>query len=182
MINTIKQKTLNALSFALIIFLLCVPITLLAQCKQILECAIAFGTIIFICNEFTHIGGYSALPILYVSLGLVSGFYFLHPCEYRILGKLINGMVFASLFSLLISATCSNLMFKKCLQKMGQFRSGIISIMIGVISDAILMSIFFAFEGSFGYRIILKIFVKDLIFKSLFGLLLVKMRNTFSIK
>jgi hypothetical protein len=90
---------------------------------------------------------------------------------YYIDGSIVNGLIFASLSSLMISLYWSTSALQKFSSKFSFVLSNTLSLIIAVIIDGILMSLFFAVNKNFSYLRILDIFSRELSYKILYGFL-----------
>jgi hypothetical protein len=149
-------------------FLLCVLTYLLNYCKSISECALVFTIIAITVNVITYIWG-KANSLQAVALAITVSFALLMKLPYYIEGHLVNGLVFASLSSLMVSLYCSTLAFQRFHSKFSFVLSNALSLIIAGIIDGILMDLFFAFNNNFGYARILDILVKELSYKAFYG-------------
>jgi len=149
-------------------FLLCAPTYLLNYCKTISECALVFTIITITVNAITFTYGKSksfrALALIIIVSATI-----LIKLPYYIEGHLVNGLVFASLSSLMVSLYCSTLAFQRFRGRFNFVVSNALSLMIAATIDGMFMSLFFAVNNHFSHLRVLDILVRELSYKMLYG-------------
>ena len=149
-------------------FLLCTLTYLLNYCKAISECALLFTMITITVNMITFTCGKSRS---FKALGLVIilSVTLLMKLPYYIDGHLVNGLVFVSLSSLMVSLYCSTLAFQRFRGRFNFVVSNALSLMIAATIDGMFMSLFFAVNNHFSHLRVLDILVRELSYKMLYG-------------
>lgn len=166
MINKIIGNRL----YITITLLLCVLTYLLNHCTKIAECSLVFTIIAIVVNTITFI--YDRLKSL-IGLGfaIVISFILLWKLTYYINGYIVNGLVFASFSSLMISCCFSTSAFLKFRNSFSFVVSNALSLIIAAIIDGLIMGLFFAINNNFSYSRILIIFNTELSYKMFYGFL-----------
>ena len=152
------------------ILLLCALTYLLNYCTTIYQCALVFTIIAITVNVMTAMGGrFKSLTGL-VSAIIIS-FALLWKLPYYIDGRLVNGLVFASFSSLIISLYFAVSAFARFYSRFGFVVANALSLGIAAIIDGFIMRLFFTINNNFSYARIMDIFNKELSYKILYGLL-----------
>lgn len=150
--------------------LLCALTYLLNYCTAISECALVFTMITITVNLITFTCSKSK-SLKGLAFAIVVSFTLLMQLPYYIDGSIVNGLIFASLSSLMISLYWSTSALQKFSSKFSFVVSNTLSLIIAAIIDGILMSLFFAVNKNFSYLRILDIFSRELSYKILYGFL-----------
>jgi len=165
MIDRMKNNKLYFSSIGL----LCSFTYLLNCCTAIYQCALIFTAIAITTNIITSIYGKSkALKGLVLSI-LVS-FALLWKLPYYIDGKLVNGLVFASFSSVMVSMYWLVSIFQMLRRKYNFVISNALSLGVAALIDGLIMGVFFIINNGFTYAKILNIFKRELFYKGLYGL------------
>lgn len=150
--------------------LLLVLTYLLNHCKTIYECALIFTAITMTVNTITAVRGkFKSLTAL--GLSVIISFALLWKLPYYIDGRIVNGLVFASFSSLIISLYFSVSAFARFYSRFGFVIANALSLGIAAIIDGFIMRLFFTINNNFSYARIMDIFNKELSYKILYGLL-----------
>lgn len=167
MINKIIGNTLYIFST----LLLCTLTYLLNHCTKITECALVFTMIAITVNTVTvSCGRFKSL--IGLGFAIVISFIFLMKLPYYINGRIVNGLVFASFSSLIISLYLSTSAFLKFRNRFSFIVSNFLFLIIASIIDGILMSLFFTLNHNFSYATILDLFKRELSYKILYGFII----------
>jgi hypothetical protein len=150
--------------------LLLVLTYLLNQCKVIYECALVFTAIAITVNATTALHG-RFKGLIGLGFTVVVSFALLWKLPYYIDGSLVNGLVFASFSSLIISLYFSVSAFARFYSRFGFVIANALSLGIAAIIDGFIMRLFFTINNNFSYARIMDIFNKELSYKILYGLL-----------
>lgn len=164
MINKIFNNKLYICSIGL----LCTLIYLLNFCTKIQQCALVFITIAIITNATTFFFGKSQSLRGLVFANIIS-FSLLWELPYYIDGQIVNGLVFASFLSLMISMYWSTSVFQKLTSKFSFVKSNALSFSIAAIIDGLIMGLFFIVNNNFSYPKVLDIFSRELSYKMMYG-------------
>ena len=89
---------------------------------------------------------------------------------YYIDGQIINGLVFASFVSLIISTYWSSLFFNNLKEKYSFLLTNFISIFIAAVIDGFVMGLFFLINNKFSILRIIDIFVREISYKTIYDL------------
>lgn len=162
--NKIQNNNLYICSISL----LCALTHLLNHCTAIYQCALVFTLIAIATNALTSSYGKSK-SLKGIATAIVISFILLRKLPYYIDGKLVNGLVFASLSSLLVSIYWSTSVFHKLTPKYNFVISNAFSLAIAAVIDGIVMGSFFMVNNNFSYGKILDIFSRELSYKILYG-------------
>lgn len=162
------DKTQNNKQYFLSIGLLCTLTYLLNHCTAIYQCALVFTVIAIMANALTY--SYGKLKAFKgLAVAAVISFMLLWKLPYYIDGKIVNGLVFASLLSLMISMYWSTSVFQKLTSKFSLVLSNALSLVAAAVIDGVVMGLFFALNNNFSYLRILNIFSKELSYKMIYG-------------
>jgi len=148
--------------------LMCFFTYLLNFCTAIYQCALVFTVIAITTNIVTFLYGKSK-SLKGLAFAIIISFVLLMQLPYYIDGKIVNGLVFVSLSSLMISMYWSTSIFQKLTSKFNFVISNALSLMSAAIIDGVIMSIFFIFNNYFSYSRILDIFSKELSYKMMYA-------------
>ena len=148
--------------------LLCALAYLLNFCTAIYQCALIFTIIAITTNAVTFTYGKSK-SLKGIAFAIVISFALLLQLPYYIDGKIVNGLVFASFLSLMISMYWSNSVFQKLTSKFSIAISNALSLIIAAIIDGFIMGLFFTLNKQFSYSRVLDIFSRELSYKMLYG-------------
>lgn len=149
--------------------LMCFFTYLLNFCTAIYQCALVFTVIAITINIVTFLYGKSK-SLKGLAFAIIISFVLLMQLPYYIDGKIVNGLVFVSFSSLMISMYWSTSIFQKLTSKFNFVISNALSLMSAAIIDGVIMSIFFIFNNYFSYSRILNIFSKELSYKMMYAL------------
>ena len=148
--------------------LLCALTYLLNFCMAIYQCALIFTLIAITANAITFTYGKSK-SLKGIAFAIVINFALLLQLPYYIGGKIVNGLVFASFLSLMISMYWSNSVFQKLTSKFSIAISNALSLVVASIIDGFIMGLFFILNNQFSYSRVLDIFSRELSYKMLYG-------------
>ena len=148
--------------------LLCALAYLLNFCTAIYQCALIFTIIAITANAVTFTYGKSK-SLKGLAVAIVISFALLLQLPYYIDGKIVNGLVFASFSSLMISMYWSTYVFQKLTSRLSLVMSNALSLIIAAIIDGFIMGLFFTLNKQFSYSRILDIFSRELSYKMLYG-------------
>ena len=148
--------------------LLCALIYLLNLCTAIYQCALIFTLIAIATNAVTFSCGKSQ-SLKGLAFAVLISFALLLQLPYYIDGKIVNGLVFASFLSLMISMYWSNSVFQKLTSKFSIAISNALSLVVASIIDGFIMGLFFILNNQFSYSRVLDIFSRELSYKMLYG-------------
>ena len=167
MINkTINNK--NKLYFCSV-GLLCALTYLLNFCTKISQCALVFTIIAITINAVTFLFGKSK-ALKGLAFAITISFVLLWKLPYYIDGKIVNGLVFASFSSVMISMYWSASVFQKLGNRFSFVISNALSIAVGAIIDGFVMGLFFIINNNFSYTRVLDIFTREVSYKIIYGL------------
>ena len=139
-------------------------ISLLNQCTAIYQCACVFTAILLMANaKMLHTGSKEAYK--YISAGIVMSL----PI-YMLSGSLSNGLVLASLVSLLISSFASIYIGNLVKDSYSLPAALIIALLAAASIDGLLMSAYFATQTNLSFYKVLSIFNRELFFKAVYGM------------
>ena len=164
MINKIVDNKLYICST----LLLCALTYLLNFCTAIYQCALVFTIIAITANAITFTCGKSK-SLKGIAFAIVISFALLLQLPYYIDGKIVNGLIFASFSSLMISIYWSTSVFQKLTRKFSIVISNALSLIIAAIIDGFIMGLFFTLNKQFSYSRVLDIFSRELSYKMLYG-------------
>ena len=146
--------------------LLCNLTYLLNFCTAIYQCALIFtliaittNAVTFTCRKSQSLKGLAFAVLISFALQL----------PYYIDGKIVNGLVFASFLSLMISMYWSASVFQKLTSKFSIAISNALSLVVASIIDGFIMGLFFILNNHFSYSRVLDIFSRELSYKMLYG-------------
>lgn len=148
--------------------LLCTLTYLLNYCASIYQCALVFSIIAAVLNVITHVKN-KELALKTLAIAVTVSFLLLWRMPYYIDGKLINGLVVASFMSLMISMYWSTIYFKKLCEQVTIGKANFLSLGLAAIIDGMIMGVFFVINNNFSYARILDIFIKEVSYKMLYG-------------
>jgi hypothetical protein len=139
-------------------------ISLLNQCTAIYQCACVFTAILLMVNaKMLHTGSKSAYK--YISAGTV-----LSLPIYMLSGSLSNGLVLASLVSLLISSFTSIYIGNLVKDSYSLPAALLIALLAAASIDGLLMSAYFATQTNLSFYKVISIFNRELFFKAVYGI------------
>ena len=150
--------------------LLCVFTYLLNFCTAIYPCALVFTIIALMTNAVTFIYGKSK-SLKGLAFAIAISFAMFWKLPYYIDGKIVNGLVFASFSSLMISMYWSTSFFQKIVNKYNFVISHALSLIVAAILDGVIMGLFFIINNQYSYARVLDIFSRELSYKILYGLI-----------
>ena len=148
--------------------LLCGLTYLLNFCTAIYQCALVFTVIAITANALTYSYG-KPRALKGVAVATLMSFMLLWKLPYYIDGKIVNGLVFASLSSMMISMYWSTSVFQKLIAKFSFVTSNALSLVVAALMDGVVMGLFFGLNNNFSYERVLGIFSKELSFKIIYG-------------
>jgi len=148
--------------------LLCSLTVLLNFCTKIYQCAFIFTIIAITINAVTFTYG-KRLSLKGLAFAITASFMLLWKLPYYIDGKIVNGLVFASFTSVMISMYWSASFFQKLIAKFSFAKSNFISLSIGSVIDGFIMGIFFVINNNFSYGRIADIFTREVSYKIMYG-------------
>jgi hypothetical protein len=163
--SNIFDKKVNIISFLILTGLT----YLLNFCNKIYECALIFTCIILVTNCITFISNRNN-SLKQLSLATLVSFIALFKMPYYIDGQIINGLVFASFVSLIISTYWSSLFFNNLKEKYSFLLTNFISIFIAAVIDGFVMGLFFLINNKFSILRIIDIFVREISYKTIYDL------------
>ena len=163
------NKTINNKLYFGSIGLLCALTYLLNFCTKIYQCALAFTIIAITINVVTFLCGKSK-ALKGLAFAIMISFSLLWRLPYYIDGKIINGLVFASFSSVMISIYWSASVFQKLESRFSFVISNALSIAVGAIIDGFVMGLFFTINNNFSYTRVLDIFTREVSYKMIYGL------------
>ena len=140
----INKITLNKLYIARTLFL-CILTYLLNYCTAIYGCAPVFTIIAIAVNTTTVLYG-RFKGLIGLSFAAIISFALLWKLPYYIDGHIVNGLVFASFLSLMISLYWSTSALQKFSSKFSFVVSNTLSLIIAALIDGLIMSLFFVFN------------------------------------
>ncbi len=162
-------KTKNNKLYFLNIVLLCALTYLLNIATAIYQCALVFTLIAINVNAITYLYG-KAKALQGLSIAVFTGFVILWKLPYYIDGRIVNGLVTASFSSLMISMYWSASVFQILNNKFPISISIALSLIVGAIIDGLIMGLFFMMNNNLPYERVLDIFIRELFYKGLYGL------------
>lgn len=137
---------------------------LLNFCTAIYQCALMFTIIGITTNSITSL--YSKSKSLYaLAFAIIVSFILIMKIPYYIDGKIVNGLVFASFSSLMISMYWSSAVFQKLINKFGFVKSNALSLILSSVIDGSIMGIFFIVNNKFSHSRVLDIFSREVSYK-----------------
>jgi len=148
--------------------LLCTLTILLNFCTKIYQCAFIFTIIAITINAVTFTYG-KRMSLKGLAFAIMASFMLLWKLPYYIDGKIVNGLVFASFTSVMISMYWSASFFQKLIAKFSFAKSNFISLSIGSVIDGFIMGIFFVINNNFSYPRIADIFTREVSYKIMYG-------------
>jgi hypothetical protein len=123
-----------------------------------------FTIIAITTNSITSL--YSKSKSLYaLAFAIIVNFLFLGKIPYYIDGKIVNGLVFASFSSLMISMYWSSVVFQKLTKKLDFIKSNALSLILASVIDGSIMGIFFIVNNKFSHSRVLDIFSREVSYK-----------------
>ena len=149
--------------------LLCVLIYLLNYCAAMYQCALIF-TMIAITVNVTTVSTGRLKSLTGLVLAIITSFALLWKLPYYIDGHLVNGLVFASFLSLIISLYFSTSAFTRFYSRFGFVIANVLSLGVAAIIDGFVMGLFFVINNNFSYARIMDIFNRELSCKVFYGL------------
>lgn len=155
------NKGFNNKLYIFSVVLLCVLTYLLNCCTAIYQCALIFTVIAITTNVITSI---------YDKPKALKGLAFSILVSFTLLWKLLNGLVFASFSSVIVSMYWLASIFQILHRKYNFAISNALSLAVAALIDGIIMGVFFAINNGFTYERILDIFKRELFYKGLYGL------------
>ena len=147
--------------------LLCVLTYLLNFCTAIYQCGLIFTFIAITTNATTFIYDKSK-SLKALAVAILISFALLQQLPYYIDGKIVNGLVFVSFSSLMISMYCTALVFEKLSITLNFIMSNALSISLAAIIDGFIMALFFLTKKEFSYTRVLDIFNKEVSYKIMY--------------
>jgi hypothetical protein len=123
--------------------------------------AITVNAVTFIYGKLKSLKG--------LAFAIIISFALLWQLPYYIDGKIVNGLVFASFSSLMISMYWSTSLFQNLTSKFNIVISNALSLTLAAIIDGLVMGLFFIFNNHFSYSRILDIFSRELSYKIVYG-------------
>jgi len=150
------------------ILLLCTLTYLLNFCTKIYQCAFIFTIIAIAINAVTFTYG-KRMSLQGLAFAIMASFMLLWKLPYYIDGKIVNGLIFASFTSVMISMYWSASFFQKLIAKFSFAKSNFISLLIGSVIDGFIMGIFFVINNNFSYGRIADIFTREVSYKIMYG-------------
>ena len=163
------NKGFNNKLYIFSVVLLCVLTYLLNCCTAIYQCALIFTVIAITTNVITSI--YDKPKALKgLAFSILVSFTLLWKLPYYIDGKLLNGLVFASFSSVIVSMYWLASIFQILHRKYNFAISNALSLAVAALIYGIIMGVFFAINNGFTYERILDIFKRELFYKGLYGL------------
>lgn len=162
------DKTQNNKQYFLSIGLLCTLTYLLNHCTAIYQCALVFTVIAITANALTYFYGKSK-TLRGIAFAIIVSFILLWKLPYYIDGKIVNGLVFASLSSIMISIYCSTSVFQKLTSKFSLVLSNALSLVAAAVIDGVVIGLFFALNNNFSHERVLDIFSRELSYKMIYG-------------
>ena len=165
MINKIFNNKLYICSIGL----LCALTYLLNFCTKLHQCALVFITIAITTNTITFFFGKSQ-SLKGLVFAIIISFSLLWELPYYIDGKIVNGLVFTSFLSLMISMYWSTSVFQKLTSKFSFVKSNALSFSLAAIIDGLIMGLFFIVNNNFSYPRVFDIFSRELSYKMMYGL------------
>lgn len=163
------NKTINNKLYFCSIGLLCALTYLLNFCTKIYQCALAFTIIAITINVITLLCGKSN-ALKGIVFAITISFTLLWKLPYYIDGKIVNGLVFASFSSVMISMYWSVFVFQKLGSRFSFVISNVLSLSVGAIIDGFLMGLFFVINKNFSYTKIIDIFTREVSYKMVYSL------------
>jgi hypothetical protein len=148
--------------------LLCILTYLLNHCTAIYQCALVFTVVAITANALTYSYGKSR-ALKGVAVATMISFVLLWKLPYYVDGKIVNGLVFASLSSIMISMYWSTSVFQKLTSKFSIVTSNALSLVVATVIDGFVMGLFFSLNNNFSYERILDIFSRELSYKLIYG-------------
>jgi hypothetical protein len=137
---------------------------LLNFCTAIYQCALMFTIIAITTNSITSL--YSKSKSLYaLAFAIIVNFVFLGKLPYYIDGTIVNGLVFASFSSLMISMYWSSVVFQKLTKTLGFIKSNALSLILSSVIDGFIMGVFFILNNKFSHSRVLDIFSREVSYK-----------------
>jgi hypothetical protein len=100
-----------------------------------------------------------------LAFAIIVNFVFLGKLPYYIDGKIVNGLVFASFSSLMISMYWSSAVFQKLTNKLSFVKSNALSLILASVIDGFIMGIFFIINNKFSHSRVLDIFSREVFCK-----------------
>lgn len=166
MINRIMTNKLYIASTLLLLVLT----YLLNYCTAIYQCALVFTAIAITVNTVTAMRGrFKSLTGL--GSAIIISFALLWKLPYYIDGRIVNGLVFASFLSLIVSLYFSTFAVLKFYDRFGFVVANALSLIIAAVIDGFVMGLFFTINNNFTYSKILDIFSRELSYKMFYGVL-----------
>lgn len=162
----IKSKKL----YLLIIGTLFISSYLLNQATEIYKCS-AIYTLIFVVSRVAQVTYGKTRAIYALIASLTGSILFLGKLTYFINHKAISGLVIASFIAVTTSILFSIITVER-LQNKHQLLSikvNLISLLVAAITDGIIMGTFFTFNSVLNYTDIMNIFIKETLYKILYG-------------
>lgn len=165
--NEILEPKMNNKLYICSTFL-CTLTYLLNHCTAIYQCALVLTVITITANALTYSYGKSK-ALKGVAFVITISFVFAWKLPYYVDGRIVNGLVFASLASVMISMYWSTSVFQRLTSKFSFVTSNALSLIVAAVIDGVVMGLFFALNNNFSYVRVLDIFSRELSYKMLYG-------------
>jgi len=164
------NKGFNNKLYIFSVVLLFVLTYLLNCCTAIYQCALIFTAIAITTNVITSI--YDKPKALKgLAFSILVSFTLLWKLPYYIDGKLVNGLVFASFSSVMVSMYWLTSIFQILHRKYNFVISNALSLAVAALIDGVIMGVFFVINKGFTYERIIEVFKKEFFYKGLYGVL-----------
>ena len=165
MIKTANNNKLYFCSIAL----LCALTYFLNVATGIYQCALVFTVLALVVNGLTS--KFSKTKALVgLATAVTVSFLLMGKLPYYIDGKIINGLVTASLASVMISLYWSATIFQKLGSKFSFAISNVLSIIAAAVVDGVIMGAFFIINNNLSYARVADIFIREVSYKTLYSL------------
>lgn len=162
------NRSINSMYFLLLSFL-CSFTYLINFYNKIYQCSAMFVLMIFVLNMINSFYG-SKKALVSIGISIVLSFSLLWDANYHINGKVIDGLVAASLGSVFISTFLGTILFSGIKRVISFPLKNFIVILLCSVIDGILMVGFFINKFSLGR--VFTIFAKEVGYKCLYGLVI----------
>lgn len=162
------NKSVSNTLYVLSILSLCILTYLLNFCTKIYQCSLMFVAIGITTNTLTFVYGKSK-SLFGLALTIITSFILLWKLPYYIDGRIVNGLVFASFSSLMISMYWSTYVFQKLTNRLSVITANSAALIVAAVLDCSIMCIFFTLNNNFSAARILDIFTRELSYKMMYS-------------
>lgn len=162
------NRSINSMYFLLLSFL-CSFTYLINFYNKIYQCSAVFVLMIFVLNIINHLYGIKK-ALMSIGISIIISFALLWNADYHIYGKIIDGLIAASLGSVFISTFVGIILFSGLKNIMSFPMQNFTTISLCAVIDGILMISFFI--NKFSLERVFTVFVKEVGYKCVYGVVI----------